>query len=49
MLRKDSQVWLLAENPEFAPTKLDPQRNDIAIEGRAVGVIRPFPPNALRR
>lgn len=49
LLRKDSQVWLLAENPEFAPIELDPQRSDIAIEGRAVGVIRPFPPNALRR
>ncbi len=49
LLRKDSEVWLLAENPEFAPTLLDPKRLDIAIEGRAVGVIRPFPPNALRR
>lgn len=49
LLRKDSEVWLLAENPEFAPTLLDPNRLDIAIEGRAVGVIRPFPPNALRR
>jgi len=49
LLRKDSRVWLLAENPEFPPIELDPQRSDIAIEGRAVGVIRPFPPNALRR
>ena len=49
LLRKDAQVWLLAENPEFPPIELDPQRADIAIEGRAVGVIRPFPPNALRR
>lgn len=34
------QVWLMPENPEFAPIKLDLRKQPLAIEGVVVGVIR---------
>lgn len=33
-------VWLLAENPDFAPIKVDLRRQELNIEGLAVGLIR---------
>lgn len=33
-------VWLLPENPEFTPIKLDLRKQSLAIEGVVVGVIR---------
>jgi repressor LexA len=33
-------VQLLAENPDFAPIELDLRRDEMTIEGIAVGVIR---------
>jgi repressor LexA len=38
--RQGSQVQLLPENPEFEPISLDPRRDQLAIEGLAVGLIR---------
>jgi repressor LexA len=34
------QVRLIAENPEFAPIEIDLRRDELTIEGLAVGVIR---------
>ena len=38
--RQGNQVQLLPENREFKPIKVDPQRDEFAIEGLAVGLIR---------
>jgi len=38
--RQGSQIQLLAENPDFKPIYIDPQRDQFAIEGLAVGLIR---------
>jgi repressor LexA len=38
--RQGNQVQLLAENPDFKPMHIDPQRDQFAIEGLAVGLIR---------
>jgi len=38
--RRRSLIELMPENPEFQPIKVDPQRETLAIEGLAVGVIR---------
>ena len=35
------RLELVAENPAVAPIKVDPRREDFAIEGVSVGVIRP--------
>lgn len=34
------QIWLLPENPEFEPLKLDLRKQSVAIEGVVVGVVR---------
>jgi len=34
------QVWLLPENPEFAPIQVDLREQQLAIEGVVVGVVR---------
>ncbi len=39
--RKGHWVSLLPENPEFQPIMVDLRRQELVIEGRAVGVIRP--------
>lgn len=39
--RKGHRVSLLPENPEFQPIMVDLRRQELVIEGRAVGVIRP--------
>ncbi len=38
--REGSKVWLLAENPEFAPIEVDLKEQELVIEGLSVGVIR---------
>ena len=38
--RQGSQIQLLPENPDFKPIYIDPQRDQFAIEGLAVGLIR---------
>lgn len=38
--RDGKNVWLLAENPEFAPIKVDLETQQLTIEGLSVGVIR---------
>lgn len=38
--REGSKVWLIAENPEFAPIEVDLKEQDMVIEGLSVGVIR---------
>lgn len=38
--REGDKVWLLAENPEFAPIEIDLEQQEIVIEGLSVGVIR---------
>ena len=38
--RDGSKVWLIAENPEFAPIEVDLKDQDLVIEGLSVGVIR---------
>ena len=38
--RQGNQVQLLPENREFKPIRIDPQRDEFAIEGLAVGLIR---------
>ncbi len=38
--RKDNQVTLLPENPEFKPIQVDPANQSLTFEGLAVGVIR---------
>ena len=39
--RSGHRVSLLPENPEFQPILIDLRRQELVIEGRAVGVIRP--------
>lgn len=41
--RSAQGLRLLPCNPDFAPITLDPDREDFAIEGLAVGVLRRFP------
>ena len=38
--REGSKVWLIAENPEFAPIEVDLEEQELTIEGLSVGVIR---------
>lgn len=38
--REGSKVWLLAENPEFAPIEVDLSQQELVIEGLSVGVLR---------
>jgi repressor LexA len=38
--REGNKVWLLAENPEFAPIEVDLKQQELVIEGLSVGVIR---------
>lgn len=38
--REGSKVFLLAENPEFAPIEVDLKDQELVIEGLSVGVIR---------
>ena len=38
--RRDGVVELIAENPDFAPIVVDPERRSLVIEGIAVGLIR---------
>lgn len=38
--REGTKVWLLAENPDFAPIQIDLKDQDLVIEGLSVGVIR---------
>jgi len=38
--REGDKVWLIAENPEFAPIEVDLNEQDLTIEGLSVGVIR---------
>lgn len=38
--REGNKVWLLAENPEFAPIEVDLEQQELVIEGLSVGVIR---------
>ena len=38
--REGKKVWLLAENPEFAPIEIDLEQQELVIEGLSVGVIR---------
>lgn len=38
--RDGSKVWLLAENPEFAPIEVDLTQQELVIEGLSVGVLR---------
>ncbi|MFV3304457.1 transcriptional repressor LexA [Pseudomonas sp. NY15181] len=38
--REGSKVWLIAENPEFAPIEVDLKEQELIIEGLSVGVIR---------
>lgn len=44
--RPDGIVELLAENPDFSPILVDPQRSPLVIEGIAVGLIRDGFPRA---
>ena len=38
--RDGNQVWLIAENPEFAPIEINLEEQELIIEGLSVGVIR---------
>ena len=38
--REGGKVWLIAENPEFAPIEVNLDEQDLVIEGLSVGVIR---------
>lgn len=38
--REGNRVWLLAENPEFAPIEVNLKEQELVIEGLSVGVIR---------
>ncbi|MCY1268991.1 LexA repressor [compost metagenome] len=38
--REGNKVWLIAENPEFAPIEVDLKEQELTIEGLSVGVIR---------
>ena len=37
--REGNKVWLIAENPEFAPIEVNLEEQDLIIEGLSVGVI----------
>lgn len=41
--RRDHRVELIAENPDFEPIRVDLRRQELAIEGLAVGVVRTEP------
>lgn len=38
--REGNKVWLLAENPDFAPIEVDLEQQELVIEGLSVGVLR---------
>ncbi|HHX34726.1 MAG TPA: repressor LexA, partial [Gammaproteobacteria bacterium] len=38
--REGNTVWLLPENPDFEPIKVDLKTQNLVIEGLSVGVIR---------
>ena len=38
--REGSKVWLIAENPDFAPIEVNLKDQELVIEGLSVGVIR---------
>jgi repressor LexA len=38
--RKRNQVWLMPENPDFEPIRVDLRRQTLVIEGIGVGIIR---------
>ncbi|MEK9964520.1 MAG: S24 family peptidase, partial [Betaproteobacteria bacterium] len=38
--KKNKEIWLEPENEEFKPIRVDPERDQFAIEGLAVGIIR---------
>ena len=38
--QEGTQVWLMPENPEFAPIRIDLTRTPLVIEGVVVGVLR---------
>jgi repressor LexA len=38
--REGNKVWLIAENPDFAPIEVDLKHQQLTIEGLSVGVIR---------
>ncbi len=38
--RDGNKVWLLAENPDFAPIEVDLEHQELVIEGLSVGVLR---------
>lgn len=38
--RQGHKVWLIAENPDFAPIEIDLRHQELEIEGIGVGVIR---------
>ena len=38
--REGNKVWLIAENPEFAPIEVNLKDQELVIEGLSVGVIR---------
>jgi len=38
--REGNKVWLLAENPDFAPIEVDLEHQELVIEGLSVGVLR---------
>lgn len=38
--REGNHVWLIAENPEFAPIEINLEEQELIIEGLSVGVIR---------
>ncbi|MDP3978656.1 MAG: transcriptional repressor LexA [Pseudomonas sp.] len=38
--REGNKVWLIAENPEFAPIEVNLEDQELVIEGLSVGVIR---------
>lgn len=38
--REGNKVWLIAENPDFAPIEVNLEEQDLIIEGLSVGVIR---------
>jgi repressor LexA len=38
--RRGQSIQLLPENPDFQPIEVDPRRDNLTIEGLAVGIIR---------
>lgn len=38
--REGNHIWLIAENPEFAPIEINLEEQELIIEGLSVGVIR---------